>query len=75
MKETIGSIWESIWVVLMWPFIPIIVPFMLFSLWAAQKGMNNRFASDSNFLNYDNDNIQSNSTSIAQDSQETASDL
>lgn len=74
MKK-IKELFESFWVICMWPIIPIIAPFMLFMFWAAEKGLQNRYSCDQDYLNYDYHNFQQDGANPAQDSTEAKSDL
>ena len=73
--KRIKELFESFWVICMWPFIPIIAPFMLFMFWAAEKGLQNRYSCDQNYLNYDNNNLQPDSIYSTQSCTEAESDL
>lgn len=74
MKK-IKELFESFWVICMWPLIPIIAPFMLFMFWAAEKGLQNRYSCDQDYLNHDNNHLQPDSTCAGQGCTETESDL
>ena len=74
MKK-IKELFESFWVICLWTIIPIIAPFMLFMFWAAEKGLQNRYSCDQDYLNHDNNHLQPDSTRSSQDGTETESDL
>ena len=73
--KNIKELFESFWVICMWPIIPIIAPFMLFMFWAAEKGLQNRYSCDQDYLNHDYHNFQQDGANPAQDGTEAESDL